>query len=146
MAKLTKAELTALNEASGVSGTSAIPGTSGVNTNEADKKALVEQVYNWQQAEEVHAWDEDALQEDLGAGVSGFTLYGTTEDGTPVEVEFFSPLDEEIGDAGVAYGYKLVRVHPDGFYNLRKYRKRHPKDAETTTIAGNSDGSDSIHG
>lgn len=125
MAKLTKAELAALNTSDDAS---------EAGTSEAGEKALVEQIYEWQQAGEIHAWDEEALQEDLEAGVSGFMLYGTAKDGTPVEVEFRSPLDEDLGDAGVAHGYKLVRVHPDGFYNLRKYRKRHPKDAETETV------------
>ena len=142
MTKLTKAELAALNEATDVSGTSMTAGTPGVNTSESDEKALVERVYDWQQAEEAHAWDEAALQEDLDAGVSEFTLYGKTEDGTPIEVEFFSPLDEDVGDAGVAYGHKLIRVHPDGFYMLRKYRKRHPKDVEPSdTTEGETNGS-----
>ena len=109
MAKLTKAQF---NKASKP------PVTPG-DTSEDDKQALCLEVYEWQQKENIYAWDEEALQEDLGISISNFILAGEVEKGNYVEVEFFQPLDQDSKPEGVACGYKLIRLQ-EQYYNLQK--------------------------
>ena len=121
MAKLTKAELNQLQKQD----------TPSSEASDADKKSIVTRVYEWQQSEKIHAWDEESLQDDLGMSIQNFTLAGETDKGAPVEVEFRRPLDEDVEFQGVAHGYRLIMVKK-GFYHLQRYRKPHhnEEDAE----------------
>ena len=74
---------------------------------------------------------KQALNEDLGMNITGFTLAGENEDGTPIEVEFFQPLDEDVDYEGVACGFRLIMVQK-ALYSLQKYRKIHKhEDSES---------------
>ena len=120
MAKLTKAELNQTNQAP------IVPS----EASDKDKKALITKVYNWQQTENIYAWDEESLNEDLGMSIKGFIIAGKNEKGEPVEVQFFQPLDEEVVYEGVALGYRLIQVQ-DSFYTIQKYRKTHKKENDS---------------
>ena len=122
MAKLTKSEFNQRGKSDQVMD----------EASEKDKKALITKVYNWQNTENIYAWDEESLQEELGLNINGFTLAGETESGVYTEIEFFQPLDENVVNEGVALGYRLIKVQ-DSFYTLQKYRKHHKKDAEDIT-------------
>ena len=116
MAKLTKKEFAqkARLEASGGEAT------------EHDKKALVAQVYKWQQSENIYAWEEEDLQKDLGIGIQGATLSTVNEDGVLVEVDFLRDPEDPKKNEGIAFGHKLV-ILQGGIYNLKKHRALKPK-------------------
>ena len=110
MAKLTESELNAMQQAE------APPR----EPTEKEKADMVAKVHSWQQSENIYAWDEESLHEDLGMSIQGFTLAGETEDDIPIEVEFRRPLDEEdVQYQGVAFGFRLIRVQ-EGFYTLKE--------------------------
>ena len=117
--KMTKAEFNERNKAP------VVPS----EASDEDKKALIVKIYKWQQEKDIFAWDEESLNEDLDMSIQGFTVAGKNEKGLPVEVEFQQPLDEDVENEGVAFGYRLVQVSGGIFeeplYNLKKYRKHH---------------------
>ena len=84
---------------------------------DAEKKALIQKIYKWQQANNLFAWDVDGLHDD---GLTEIHIMNFTVSGPKgVEVEFNQPLDEDIGWEGVAYGYRLKMVDPlQRLYNL----------------------------
>ena len=110
MAKLTQSEFNEMNQAE------APPR----EPTEKEKVDMIARVHSWQQSENIYAWDEESLHEELGMSIQGFTLGGETEDGIPIEVEFRRPLDEEdVKYQGVACGFRLIRVQ-EGFYTLKE--------------------------
>ena len=116
MPKLTKAEFDLQNT-----------DTSSNEISQRDQKALITRVYNWQQREGVYAWDEEALQKDLGFSISGFILEGINSKGKLIEVQFFQPLDENVDYEGVACGFRLIMLQSK-YYNLEKYPNPIEKD------------------
>ena len=124
MAKLTRAEFDQMQEAE------APP----QETTEKEKTDMIAKVFNWQQSEDLYAWDEEGLQETLDMSIQGFTLAGKNEDGDPIEVEFLRPLDEDVEFEGVAYGFRLIMVQEGPpLYTLQEYAKPDPsEEAEET--------------
>ena len=97
---------------------------------EKEKADMVAKVHSWQQSENIYAWDEESLHEELGMSIQGFTLTGTNEDGDPIEVEFRRPLDEEdVKYQGVACGFRLIRVQ-EGFYTLQSEPEDNSSEAQ----------------
>ena len=120
MAKLTESELNAMQQAQ------APPR----EPTDKEKTDMVARVHSWQESENIHAWDEESLVEDLGISIQGFTLTGTNKDGIPIEVEFRRPLDEkDVKFQGVAFGFRLIRVQGD-FYTLQSEPEDNPSEAQ----------------
>ena len=97
-----------------------------------DKKVLVAQVYKWQQTENIYAWEEEDLQEDLGIGIQGATLSSVNKRGVLVEVDFLRDPDDQKENEGIAFGYKLT-ILQGGVYNLKKHRVAKPETPVETT-------------
>lgn len=97
------------------------------DADEKDKKTLIARIYDWQHSNNLYAWDEEGLKEDESMqdlNVSGFVISGESKSGELVEVQFYQPLDEDIENEGVAFGYRLIMLQ-DSLYTLQKYRKGH---------------------
>ena len=119
MAKLTREEFDRQNEPVSVTG----------EVSDEDRKALVTQVYNWQESEGIYAWDEESLKKELDISIDGFVLEGKNESGNFIAVQFFQPLDEDVDYEGVAFGFRLIVVQ-NALYTLQKEDENENEEEE----------------